>query len=395
MQVRNKSRNLRSLTIAAATAGVLALASCAGTSQPTEPTGAPSDGDIIIGLNLELTGTGSFLGQGQQAGAEAAAAAINEAGGINGRQIKVIARDNQSDPATTISAISELAREGAVAVIGPGFGQDCMAAAPVYDREDLVGFCLSAVDLPEGTHMFGVGIDYTTMEEAIAEQLAADGVKRVGLLAANDTSGQDTIDAFVPVAEKLGIVVDVERFNGPATDLTPQLLALSRNNPDMIRLQATGPDAILGVSNVRSLGITTPTWLPNSAASFYFASQVAGDVDAGNILTWIPALVSPTGTEDHPNQAEQINNLLAALPEADTISASGWDAMQVVADALSRAAGTDSADLIEALQTMDTYFGGYSVQQITADDHRNASDEGTLIPAFFTPEGAFTLRDGS
>lgn len=395
MHVRNKSRTFHRLTIAVAMAGTLALASCAGASEQPNPTDAQSEGDIIIGLNLELTGTGSFLGQGMQAGAEAAAEAINAAGGINGREIKVVARDNQSDPATTITAISELAREGAVAIIGPGFAQDCAAAAPVYDREGVVGLCLSAADLPESTHMFGVGIDYTTMEQAIADQFAADGVKRVGLLAANDTSGQDTVDAFVPAAEKLGIVVDVERFNGPATDLTPQLLALTRNNPDVVRLQATGPDAILGVSNVRSLGITTPVWLPNSAASFYFASQVAGDVDAGNILTWIPALVSPTGTEDYPNQAEQINGLLAALPEADTISASGWDAMQIIADALSRAKSTDSSDLIEALQTMDQYFGSYAVQQITADDHRNASAEGTLIPAFFTPEGTFSLRDGS
>ncbi|WUH98221.1 ABC transporter substrate-binding protein [Spirillospora sp. NBC_00431] len=375
---------------AVAIAGSLVLTACSGGGGSKDS----SRTEIVIGLNLELSGAGSFLGEGMQAGVKAAVAKINAAGGIGGRQITVIARDNGSDPTRAAALVSELGREGADLIIGPGFAQDCAAAAPILTREDIVGLCVSAGDLPkDDARTFGIGIDYSTMEKAIAAQFADDGVKRVGLVAAKDTSGDQTVGIFVDVAKARGITVDVERFNGPASNLTPQLLALSRKNPSVIRIQATGPDALVGVANVKALGIKTPTWLPNSAASRRFADQVKGDVGAGNILTWIPAMLAPGGAEDHPKQAEQIKALSAALPKADTISAAGWDALQVAAAALRKAGSAETKDLVAALESGEKYFGAYSVQQITADDHRGASEEGTLLPALLTPEGGFDLRD--
>lgn len=375
---------------AAAIAGSLALTACSSGNA------SESDGKIVIGLNLELTGAGSFLGKGMQSGVEAAVAKVNSAGGIDGKKVSVVARDNQSDPTRAAALVSELKREGAALIIGPGFAQDCGAAAPILSRERVAGLCISAGDLPkDGANMFGIGIDYTTMEKAIAAQFADDGVKRVGLVAAEDTSGDQTVNIFVEAAKERGITVDVERFNSPANDLTPQLLAVSRRNPDAIRIQATGPDALVGVANVKSLGIKTPAWLPNSAASLRFADQVKGDVGAGNIMTWIPAMLAPGGTEKHPEQAEQIKALSAALPDADTISAAGWDAFQIAAAAIEKAGGTDTGKLIAALESGQKYSGAYSVQKITADDHRGASEEGTLLPARFTPEGGFALKDAS
>lgn len=368
-----------------AVAGAVALSACSGSGSD-----AASGDEIVVGLNLELTGAGSFLGEGMEAGIKAAADQLNANGGVGGKQISIVSRDNESDPSKAVTVVSELGRAGAQAIVGPGFAQDCAAAAPTLIRENLVGLCISAGNLPEDdANMFGIGIDYTTMENAIAAQYAQDGVKRVGLVASRDTSGDQTVDKFVKAAEPLGITVDIERFNSPATDLTPQLLAVSRNNPDAIRIQATGPDALVGVANVKSLGITTPTWLPNSSASLYFASQVKGEVAAGNILTWIPAMLAPNGTVDHPNQAPEIEGLQQALPEADTISAAGWDAMKVLAAAIEKAGGTGTDDLVAALEGSEKYYGAYSVQQITADDHRGASDEGTLIPAAFTVDGTF------
>lgn len=372
--------------------GLVALTACGSVGDSANS--STDDGAIVIGLNLEMSGPGSFLGEGMKAGIDAAVEKINTDGGIDGRQIEIISKDNQSDPSKAASVVSELKREGAQLVIGPGFAQDCAAAAPIFAREDLVGFCMSAANLPEeDSHMFGVGIDYATMEQAIAQQFADADVNHVGVLAASDTSGGQSLDNFESVAKRLDIQVDSERFNSPANNLTPQMGAVNRKNPQAIRLQATGSDALVGIANIKSLGITAPVWLPNSAASGYFADQAKDDVGAGNIYTWIPAMLSPTGAQDHPNQAAQIEGLLAALPQADTISASGWDAMQIAAAAIDKADSTDTDELIEALENGEKYYGAYSVQQITADDHRGASDEGTLLPARFTTEGTFELAD--
>lgn len=379
-------------TIGLVTAGLLLLAGCGNGSGSSETGGGPTEENLIIGLNLELTGPGSFLGEGMREGIERGVERINADGGVNGRSITLIVKDNESDPSRAVSRVSELKREGATLILGPGFAQNCAAVAPTLIREDIVGVCISAGDLPEeDAHMFGVGLDYKTMEESIAQQFADADITDIGLVAASDTSGDQTVASFQPAAEALNLNVAIERFNSPANDLSPQLLRANGDSPDVLRLQATGPDALVGVSNVRALGITTPVWLPNSAASLRFADQVKGDVGGGNIHTWIPAMLSPTGVADHPEQAAQIEALSEALPTADTISAAGWDALQLSTAAIAAAPSTETSDLIAAFESGEKYYGAYSVQQITADDHRGASSEGTLLPAVFTTDGNFEL----
>lgn len=79
----------------------------------------PSSKPIKVGFVAGLSGRLSELGISARNGAQLAINAINNEGGINGRMIQFIPKDNKGDPETTYTVINELINEGVNIIIGP------------------------------------------------------------------------------------------------------------------------------------------------------------------------------------------------------------------------------------------------------------------------------------
>src|SRR4029077_2188566 len=65
---------------------------------------------IQVGYLPALTGPSSSTGIGINRGLQLAVKEINDAGGIDGRQIELITRDTQSDPTKAVNGAAELTR---------------------------------------------------------------------------------------------------------------------------------------------------------------------------------------------------------------------------------------------------------------------------------------------
>ena len=95
--------------VALLTAG-LTLGACSSTSISSE--------DVWrVGLQAPLSGSQSALGQGMLQGAQLAAADVNAAGGVLGRQIEIIAIDDAGDPETGVSAANAVIEQGLDGVV--------------------------------------------------------------------------------------------------------------------------------------------------------------------------------------------------------------------------------------------------------------------------------------
>ncbi len=94
--------------LAAALAVSLAifLASCG--SSGSSSSGGGSGSPIKIGAIVSLTGTYAGLGQPEKNTLEMQVQKINDAGGINGRQIQLIVEDDATDEAKAVAAASKL-----------------------------------------------------------------------------------------------------------------------------------------------------------------------------------------------------------------------------------------------------------------------------------------------
>ena len=62
-----------------------------------------TDSDLKIGVAGPMTGPVAAIGEQMKRGAEAAAAAINEAGGVDGRKIKIVIEDDACDPKQAVA----------------------------------------------------------------------------------------------------------------------------------------------------------------------------------------------------------------------------------------------------------------------------------------------------
>jgi len=80
------------------------------------------DGPIAIGWIGPLTGPAAVLGVDSVEAARLAVDEANEAGGINGRAVKLIAEDDQYDTAKSITAYSKLVNDGVIGVLTSTYG---------------------------------------------------------------------------------------------------------------------------------------------------------------------------------------------------------------------------------------------------------------------------------
>ena len=99
-----------------ALASVALLAACGEVkSGASNTTGNPVDEKTIkIGFNFEETGAVAAYGTSEQKGAQLAVDEINAAGGIDGKQIEVVDKDNKSETAEAASVTTNLVTQSKV-----------------------------------------------------------------------------------------------------------------------------------------------------------------------------------------------------------------------------------------------------------------------------------------
>lgn len=92
---------------------------------------------IKIGLIVSLTGIYPDLGREIRDGALLAVEIINENGGIKGRPVELIVKDNKFNIDTTIKNIEDLMKEGVVAIIGPATSSTAVNLLPIINQKKI------------------------------------------------------------------------------------------------------------------------------------------------------------------------------------------------------------------------------------------------------------------
>jgi branched-chain amino acid transport system substrate-binding protein len=118
-----------------ASVGLLAfgLAACGGSD-----VGTGQSEEITLGLLGPLSGVMAEIGENQVAGAQVAVAEINADGGIDGKKVKLVTRDEGLSPAKAAAAIRDMANEGVSLQLGMLSSADCLAIAPTLPNLQVV-----------------------------------------------------------------------------------------------------------------------------------------------------------------------------------------------------------------------------------------------------------------
>jgi len=101
-------------------------------------TGCNNKDDIKVGFSVCLTGRSSELGVSGRNGAEIAVDNINKSGGIKGRKVQLVIKDDGEKPETAVRVDNEFAAEGVVAIIGHLTSGTAVASLPLAKEKNIL-----------------------------------------------------------------------------------------------------------------------------------------------------------------------------------------------------------------------------------------------------------------
>ncbi|SRR5579875_739105 len=217
--------------LALSAAAVLLLTACSSKS------GKPGGKPILVGLNIEQSGSASVQGEAYAHTATLWAEQVNSKGGILGRPVELVTVDNKSDPTEAAVLTRQLVQRGVVAIVGPGTTPTTLAAMDTILKSKVPDFSMGSADsivvpVQQRPNVFKTTFQASQNVDAILADMKRRGIQRVGLLTVNNSYGDAGLAAWRS-AEQQGQVqiVAAEKFEANATDVTPQLTRIMSANP--------------------------------------------------------------------------------------------------------------------------------------------------------------------
>jgi branched-chain amino acid transport system substrate-binding protein len=340
--------------------------------------------EIKLGFNGDLSASPSAQsGAAGVLGIQAAIDDINAAGGINGRKLTLVVRDDQSQPPKSIQNMSDLIdNEKVVAVFGPTNSGNAMAWKHIPNQKKIIsmGMIGGGTDITKPTsgdnYMFRVSMVDREQVAGLMAYAKKAGYKKVGLIAETTGYGSGGLKEMQEIGKLQGLDVSAaERFAVADTDMTSQLNKLKSAGVDAIFVWAQGTPTAQLMRSMEKIN-----WFPPVLSS-WAADNVTFYDAAGKSLAEKPifmrTMVEPT-TSKQKALFERTKGKLAAT-SAFTFVAHGYDAALLVAAAIKQAGGTDGEKMHAALEdlkepvqgAMKTYNKPFSKMQheaLTASD---------------------------
>ncbi|MCZ0734526.1 ABC transporter substrate-binding protein [Phreatobacter sp. AB_2022a] len=225
--------------------------------------GAQGQEPLRFGLAMPLSGGQALYGQDQVKAAEWAVAAINAAGGVNGRKLEMILLDTRADPQVGIQSVNRLVSVEKVPVFVSAWSAVVKAVAPIANDSKVVQLSVGAnsADIARlGDYTYTTfplaDVDITALANYSATRL---GKKRAAVLYINNETGVVAAQIYRDVFTRSGgQVVAYEAYDPKASDWTGSLLKVRVANPDIVHIQGLVADTPQVIAQMRQLGLTMP-----------------------------------------------------------------------------------------------------------------------------------------
>jgi len=242
------------LVTAAAADGRLQVVATTPPSYDNTDGGAP----IYIGLDAALSGGAGQSGEAIRRGLVIALNEINAAGGVLGRPLSLILRDNHGIPDRGIDNIHELAEvEDLVAVFGGIHTPVALAELKAIHENKILyldpwAAGTSVVDNGYAPNfVFRVSVRDQFAGGFLIKAALDRGFKRPGLLLWRTSWGRSNETAMTTAMTELGVQgAGVEWFNTSERDISDQIQNLISAGADVIMLVANPTDGLTAVTNM-------------------------------------------------------------------------------------------------------------------------------------------------
>ena len=347
-------RALRVVAAIALTGGLLAASACSATGGSSTES---EDEDIVLGYTATLTGDFASYGLEMREGVDLAVDQINEAGGINGRQVSIDSADDQGSPANGPVIAQQFCDDEKVAgVLGYSSSSVILAAIPTYEQCGL-SVVASAVTSPKLTgiskYFFRDTFTDTYQGAAAGEHVRQQGADSVAVLYQQDDYGQGVSGAFEDAFKEAGgEVTSSQAYQLGTVDFATMVGTALKDNPDAVFIGGFYTEAANIATAIRRADPDIPIYGTDGAVSPDLVKLGGDNVEGMTVYSGFSAESKEQAAIEFVDAFKEKYN-----KEPSSFSALAYDATKVYAKAIETAGSTDREAITEALGTIDGFKG--------------------------------------
>ena len=325
---------------------------------------------------IPFSGSVAVYGTEAKNGVEMAVAEINAAGGINGKQVELIAEDDEGNPEKTVNAYKKLTTKDDVKFIIGSLTSGCTQAITSLAQSQKVLIVAPAATMASitdaGNYIFRTCF-IDPFQGTVGAKFASTGLnaKKAAILydAGNDYS-VGLFDNFKASFEAAGgKVVAAESYNTGDKDFNAQLTKIKTSNPDVVYLPDYYATVALIAKQLRAQGIKAPIvgadgWggivdnAGDEVLNGYYSDHYAADSTDQKVVDFVG----------------KYKTKYNATPTS--FAALGYDAMYIIKDAITAAKSTDSEAVRAAVEKTN---GSYVTGNLTFDAKRNPTKSAVVL----------------
>ncbi len=361
--------------------GFLACSMFTGCGESGGGGGTASTDEIVVGSNFELTGNHAQYGSNAAKGFKLAVQEVNEAGGVNGKKIRIVDADSKSDAAESVNAATKLISDNqVVALVGPAVTASVIAESQVA-ADNKVPVIAPAATNPDVTVENGAVKPYIfracfidPQQSEVMAQFASKDLNAKTAVLYIDSSSDYSKSLGKIFREKFesngGQVLMEEFFVAKDQDFKATLTKLQSANADVIFVPAYYEEVGKIVKQARELGITSAI-LGTDGWDDVKVVEIAGS----------DALNNTYFCTHYFEGDDEVQAFLKAYKEAykedpNVFAALGYDAGKMLVDAIQRGGDTSEKirDNVESIKDLKVGTG-----QITMDTKTHNPIKGIVV----------------
>lgn len=334
----------------------------AGTGFAADP-GVSSD-KIVLGQAAPLEGPAAALGTGMREGMLAAFAEVNAKGGVKGRKIELVSRDDGYEPNKSIEATKQLLNDDKVfALVGPVGTPTSAATQPIATEGGVpfIGPFTGAEFLrnPYKANVVNVRASYFQETEAWIERLTKDlKFERISILFQDDAFGRAGLAGVQKAMEKRNMKLASEgSYERNTTAVRSALLAIRKGDPQAVVMVGAYKPCAEFIKLAKQLKMNV-VFVNISFVGADALAQELGDAGEGVIISQVVPFPQDTSI---PVVAAYQKALKASAPNAAPgfVSLEGYMVGRLVIQALEKIDGEPSRKALLAALSNGTYdLGG-------------------------------------
>jgi branched-chain amino acid transport system substrate-binding protein len=315
-----------------------------------------SGNEIVVGAVFSITGSQASIDLPAYNGFKLAAKQINEAGGINGKQIRIAFSDAASETTTLTNVVSQLIEnDGAVALGGTNDSTFALAAGPIAQAAG-VPFVVTGGTLPTLTDQVGNYAFQACFSDDLQAQAIADfsseelGAKTAWALVDQAYDFTTALNTFFQkrFTDNGGKIVLEDSYKSGDTDYSAQIARLQAlpTPPDVLFVSAIPNEAGIITQQIRQAGLMQPI-VSGDGYDTPLVAEVAGDNSKDVYFSTHVSLESKDAVVQ--DFVKAYTDEYGTAPE-NAFAALGYDTMNLIADGLKRATDdTDPASIRDAI----------------------------------------------